>query len=68
MVPILAAVPVGSHDYTPLSMEPSNHASAWTREGDLDGLERRIHDAAPLDELPARARAAPAHWQGRGSR
>lgn len=38
-------------------MDPTNYASAWTQEEDLDSLNRRIHDAAPLDELPDRARS-----------
>jgi ubiquinone/menaquinone biosynthesis C-methylase UbiE len=38
-------------------MDATGYASTWTQEEDLDSLNRRIHDAAPLEQLAGRARA-----------
>ncbi|MEO6798014.1 MAG: class I SAM-dependent methyltransferase [Candidatus Dormibacter sp.] len=36
-------------------METTGYAAAWTREENLEGLNVRIHDGVPLEELRARA-------------
>ncbi|MBO0728278.1 MAG: methyltransferase domain-containing protein [Acidimicrobiaceae bacterium] len=37
-------------------MDEPGYASTWTKEEDLESLNLRIHDAAPIDQLANRAR------------
>lgn len=38
-------------------MDMTGYASTWTQEEDLDSLNKRIHDASPVDQLANRARS-----------
>ena len=38
-------------------MDVTGYAAAWTRDEDLEGLNRRIHDGVPIEKLGGRARS-----------